>query len=110
MERFGIQVLSLFGSAATGAPHPSDLDVGVIAGDSLDLVELVSELAELLGTDRVDVVDLNRASVVLKAEALAGIPLYEVEPDQFVTEQIRAFGERMDTAWLRRLDLETMAG
>jgi hypothetical protein len=36
-------------------------------------------------------------------------PLFEAEPGLFATRQMAALTERMDTAWLRRLDLELMA-
>jgi hypothetical protein len=46
---------------------------------------------------------------VAKERALvAAIPLFEALPGLFAQAQIAAMMERMDTEWLRRLDLELM--
>ncbi len=66
----------LFGSQATGRARPdSDFDVAVWGEQPLDLDQRLSiqmELEEALGRFRVDVVDLHKASPVLRFEALHG--------------------------------------
>ena len=58
----------------------------------------------------VDVMDLGRASIVAKDQALSlGEPLYEAADGLYANQQIAAALRRMDTDWLRRLDLELMA-
>lgn len=52
---------------------------------------------------------IDGAAPVLRARALSGLGLYESEPGVFATEQMAALAEERDTAWLRRLDLETLA-
>ena len=111
MLRHDVGVFVLFGSASRPGPHtPNDLDLAVIPNsDRFVLLQFCADLAVLLGPCELDVVDLTRSSIVLRAEALVGTPLYENEPDRYAHAQMRAAGEQMDTAWFRRLDLELMA-
>ncbi|MDP9466742.1 MAG: hypothetical protein M3P31_05835 [Actinomycetota bacterium] len=52
---------------------------------------------------------LERAGPVARERALVQcVPLYESEPTAYAAAQVAAMGERMDTEWLRALDLETM--
>ena len=66
----------LFGSQATGRARPdSDVDVAVLAEDPLDLKQRLSiqmDLEDALKRFRVDVVELQTASPVLRFEALHG--------------------------------------
>lgn len=93
-EHPGLRLLVLIGSRATGQEHAgSDWDLGVLGGASLDVAALWSDAARVLGTDAVDVVDLGRASAVLRRDAAAsGRPLFEREPGTFVAFQIEATG------------------
>ncbi|HEX3047776.1 MAG TPA: nucleotidyltransferase domain-containing protein [Bacillota bacterium] len=63
----------LFGSAARGQLRPdSDLDLAFLSDLALNEYEVfmrAQELAELLGRD-VDLIDLNKASTVLKAQII----------------------------------------
>lgn len=110
-RRHGVIVAVLFGSSAElSTETPGDLDIGVLPSAApVDMLGLLDELAEVCGSDRIDLVDLGRASIVLRSEALVGIPLFEDRQGRFVNEQLRALGERMSTEWMRRLDLELMA-
>jgi predicted nucleotidyltransferase len=71
----------LFGSQVEVSATPrSDIDLGVLFNHELTLnEELAFEVAvsEVLGTDDVDVVDLNRASLLFRFRAIAGKLLYE---------------------------------
>lgn len=112
-EDLGIRLLVAFGSATDARqPEAGDLDLAVLIEERGSLVAVVNAFTALLGTDAVDVVDLRRADPVLRHRALVGPiePLYEHERGLFAEEQIAAMLTYMDTAWLRRLDLETMAG
>lgn len=67
-------------------------------------------MAAAAGPAEVDLVDLARGPVTLRAEALStGLPLYESEPGAWANSQMAATLERWDTAWLRELDLHLMA-
>jgi predicted nucleotidyltransferase len=76
----------LFGSAASGRARPdSDIDLAVLAEGSLSTSQLLRArilLAESLSRD-VDLIDLARASTVLRKEVLAGGRLlYETGPSR----------------------------
>ncbi|MGQ9780368.1 MAG: nucleotidyltransferase family protein [Bacillota bacterium] len=54
MARYGLRFAYLFGSAAKrppGEPGPEDLDLAVLAGDSLPFRGLYADLSFHLGTD-----------------------------------------------------------
>lgn len=105
-----VALLAVFGSATGAEGEPDDLDVGVCFVAGADVVGLLDDLIALTGYDRIDLVVLDGASPVVRAEALTGVPLYERESGQFARAQMAALGERRDTGWLRRLSLEAMAG
>jgi predicted nucleotidyltransferase len=74
-----LELVVLFGSAAKGRMRPrSDVDLAVSCMGAADLDSLYLALAPRLGTDRLDLVDLRRASPLLMMEvARSGRPLYE---------------------------------
>jgi predicted nucleotidyltransferase len=64
-----LRLLLVHGSRARGDAHAaSDWDLGYLADDALDVGLLHAELAHALGTDDVDLVDLARASALLRFE------------------------------------------
>ena len=89
----GPELLVLLGSRAVGREHSrSDRDLGVLGDEGLDLLAVRADVVEALGTDAVDVVDLRRASAVLRRDAaVVGRPLIE-RGEAFVTFQIDAIG------------------
>lgn len=111
-QRHGVGLLVAFGSAVDGHTPPRDLDLA-FRGEpeaDVDVVALVGELVDLAGCDAVDLMDLARADVVAREQALRRpVVLYESAPGLFAHEQAAAITLRMDTAWLRRLSLESMA-
>lgn len=111
VERHGLRLLVVFGSAERGEPTARDLDIAVSArpGERFDLLDLINALLDLTGSDDVDLLDLDRAGPVARQHALFGEPLYESEPGLYAREQIRASMERLDTEWFRRLSLQLMA-
>jgi predicted nucleotidyltransferase len=70
----------LFGSQADGTASPrSDIDLAVLFERDLDLREELtfeSAVSLALGTDDLDVVNLNRANLLLRFRAIAGKLLY----------------------------------
>lgn len=111
--RHGIRLLVAFGSAVREEDGPAhDLDVAVAfePDASPDVVALMDDLSEVAGSGAVDLMDLGRAGPVARERALvATVPLFESEPGAFARAQMAAMLERMDTDWLRRLDLESMS-
>ncbi len=75
----------LFGSRARGEAGPgSDWDLGYVAGDGFDPDTLLADLITRLNTERVDLVDLERANGLLRYRAAAeGRPLHERTPGEF---------------------------
>lgn len=112
--RLGLELLVAFGSAVRDKPSPQaqDLDLAFagVRGTSVDVLQLVGALVGVTGFVRIDLLDLSRADPVARAEALLnGVPLFEAGRDSFAQRQMAAFSERLDTAWLRRLELEVLA-
>jgi predicted nucleotidyltransferase len=81
----GLELLLLFGSRARGDSHPgSDWDFGYLAGPELDPYDLLARLALLLGTDWIDLVNLNRTNGILRFRVAAeGKPLFESRDESF---------------------------
>ena len=75
----------LFGSRARGAAHAgSDWDFGFLAERGFDPDELLARIMMLLECDDVDLVDLDRASGLLRFRAAAdGVPVFEAAPGFF---------------------------
>ena len=112
-QRYGVVLLTVFGSTARGEPDPGDLDIAVLTahGANLDLFGLVTEILDLVGLDKVDVVHLNVAGPLLRDRALVGsVILYEGMPGTWARASTAAVMERLDTDWLRRLGTELLAG
>lgn len=89
----GLGLLLLFGSRARGDDHAgSDWDIGFLASPGFDVDGMLAKLVALLGTDRVDLVDLSRANGLLRYRAAAeGRPLFVSEPglyEQFWVEAV----------------------
>lgn len=94
----GLQLLLLFGSRARGAAHArSDWDLGYLADADFDPAGLLAALVGVLGTDRVDLVDLARASGLLRYRAARdGLVVFEARPrfaEQFRLEAARFWCE-----------------
>jgi predicted nucleotidyltransferase len=109
VERRGLRLVMLFGSASRDEPTAHDVDIAVSArpGERLDILDVVNDFLDLTGSDDVDVLDLDRAGPVARQHALFGEPLYESEPGLYAREQDRASMERMDLSeWLRVINKE----
>lgn len=84
-EQPGIVLLVLFGSRARGeARHDSDWDFAYESAGDVDRLALMASLAEVLKCDDVDVVDLRRASGLLRFRvAREGLLVFEAAPGIF---------------------------
>jgi predicted nucleotidyltransferase len=84
-----VDALLLHGSRARGDHRSdSDWDLGVLTTGDTDLAALVTLLVDTLGTEAVDVVDLGRASALLRFRAARdGLALVERTPG--VVERFR---------------------
>ena len=108
-------MLVVFGSAVdpdrTRAPGDLDIAVRLRDGAAGDLVDVVNALIDLTSTSEVDVLDLAAAGVVARARALGppSEPLYEATPGDVARAQMAALTYAMETAPLRRRDLEPLA-
>lgn len=108
-QRFGINLVVLFGSRAKGWDVPdSDYDIGVwmencpFEPDWKRETEIWEAFVDLLGTDRVDLIVLNRANGALSWEiAYHGVSLYEKDPFNFQRFQILALKRLED---MKRID------
>jgi predicted nucleotidyltransferase len=80
-----LDLLLVFGSRARGeARDGSDWDFGYLAGPAFDPDDLLARLVLALGDDRIDLVDLSRASGLLRYRAAAdGRPLFESREHAF---------------------------
>ena len=110
-RRHGVRVVTAFGSAVRPDAAPRDLDLAVAfeRGRDGDVLALVDDLSVLTGSDALDLLVLDRAGPVARERALVDcVPLYESEPMAYATAQVAAMGERMDTEWLRAMDLEAL--
>ncbi len=81
----GLHLLILFGSRARGDARPgADWDFGYLADETVDVPGLLAALVEVLDNDRVDLVNLGRASGLLRYRAARdGLLVYETSSDLF---------------------------
>jgi len=98
-----LQIALLFGSTALGRFHKrSDIDLAFLFDRPADIIQLTNKVTRLLGTDRVDVVDLRRASPLLTFAAVSqGTLLYERASGLFATVYSLAFRRYLDTQKIR---------
>jgi predicted nucleotidyltransferase len=96
-RRDGLRLLVVFGSRARGEAHErSDWDLGYLGEPGLDADRLLADVVLTLGSDRVDLVDLARASALLRYRAARdGVVLHEAvgEFDRFRVEAISFYCE-----------------
>lgn len=106
----GLDLLVLFGSRARGDSHPgSDWDLGYLAGPELDFYGLLARLVLLLGTDRIDLVNLSRASGLLRFRAVSeGKTLFESSDGVFESFAFEAISYWCDMGPIIRQGYETV--
>jgi predicted nucleotidyltransferase len=111
-QKKGLQLVLLFGSIAKGNVHrKSDIDLGFLFNEPIDVLALTNEVTKLLHSDRVDVVDLRRASPLLKfSAAQKGKVLHERSDGLFNEFLSLAFRMYIDTKKLRDANGEMIRG
>lgn len=99
----GLRLILLFGSIITGKVHgKSDIDLAFLFNKSVNILTLTNRIIRLLHTDNIDVVDLRRASPLLRFSAVkSGMLLYEREPGMFNEFYSLSFRMYVDTRKLR---------
>jgi predicted nucleotidyltransferase len=95
-QPYRLRLIVVFGSTVTGLRGPeSDLDLAFLADAPLDLVAATTDVICVLDTDRVDVVDLRRASPLLAMEvARHGRLIYQRESGmhvEFISLAVRSY-------------------
>ncbi|NLA25883.1 MAG: nucleotidyltransferase domain-containing protein [Firmicutes bacterium] len=101
----GVLLVYLFGSLAKGLPG-NDIDLAILGG-SKPVYRLRERLAEKLGTERIDLIDLESASPLLRFEIIStGCTLYVA--DELLHEEFKLYTlhQYRDTAPLRRRQSE----
>lgn len=98
-----LKLVLLFGSAAQDRlGKQSDIDIGFLYREAVNILDLTTRVICLLGRDDVDVVNLGLASPLLKFSAARnGLVLFEDTPGVFHEFYSRAFREYADTQKLR---------
>jgi predicted nucleotidyltransferase len=88
----GVALLVIFGSRARGDHHEgSDWDIGYVSRGPVDHLALLDEIAHVLRTDSVDLVDLDRASGLLRFRAAReGAVAYQAEPGAYESFAVAA--------------------
>lgn len=87
-----ITLMVVYGSRARGDHHArSDWDIGYLSSTPVDILALLDDVTHTLGTDAVDMVDLDRASGLLRFQAARdGVVVYEAEPQTFESFAVAA--------------------
>lgn len=101
----GVRVLTVFGSASRNDAEPDDLDLGVIfePGRHRELPALLEALVAVLGSERLDVLDAQRASETARMRAIGeGEPVYESEPTAYAMAAAAAMTLYWETEAMRR--------
>lgn len=96
-----VRLAYIFGSLASDSSG-QDVDLALLTVD-IPAYQLREAITQWLDTDRVDIIDLDRASPVLRMEIIeTGVPLYEADDDIRLDFELRTMREYRDTAHLRR--------
>ncbi|HAM52789.1 MAG TPA: hypothetical protein DCP92_19615 [Nitrospiraceae bacterium] len=98
-----LKLIILFGSTASGTMHKkSDIDLALLFDGPVDSLILTNKINRILRTDKVDVVDLRRASPLLRfCAARQGKAIYERAPGLFSEFCSLSFRMYVDTKKLR---------
>jgi len=104
----GLELLVLHGSRARGEAHSaSDWDFAYLADAVFDPAALVARIVAAVGSERVDLADLSRASGLLRYRcARDGVIVYERDGGAFERFQLRAIAFWLDMAPVVRAELD----
>ena len=111
--QYGLQLVILFGSQAKGVTHKeSDVDIAYAGARPLDIdseARLIVALAPIFGTDRIDLIDMHRASaLILYAITTEGVVLYKDNDLAFPTLRAYAFKRYVEEGSIFRLKKELL--
>lgn len=91
LDAHGITLVVVHGSVVDPDATPSDLDLALGHDGSVDMIRLHGDLYALTGFERFDLLDLERAGIVARAESLGhGRPSVEREGATFAEQQMIA--------------------
>lgn len=98
-----LRLVLLFGSGASEKRHKhSDIDLAFLFDQPVDILSLTNRVIRLLHTDNIDIIDLKRASPLLRFSAVEnGKLIYEKEQGMFNEFYSLAFRMYVDTKKLR---------
>ncbi|MFQ5399998.1 MAG: nucleotidyltransferase domain-containing protein [Anaerolineae bacterium] len=100
--REGVLLTYLFGSLAR-AETGQDVDLALLMPEEKRPYRLHQPIADTLGIERLDIIDLRRASPVLRYEIIStGLCIYAADDDIQLDCELKWLREYRDTAWLRR--------
>lgn len=104
-EKYGLDLVVLFGSQATGKVHKeSDIDLAVLSRHSFNEYQMSAELENVFHRSDIEMVDLSSASPTLMYCVVSdGVLLYEKEAEAFFIWKMYALQVWRDTEWLRNL-------
>ena len=81
--RYPIRLAYLFGSAVHAPEHAQDIDLAILPAPGFRFQAFYAELSELLGTDRLDLVELPQAPLWLREQIVrSGVCIYERMPGE----------------------------
>jgi len=109
-----VQLAYLFGSHARGkGGRLSDVDVAIYLDESLSSGErfktrlrLISEMASLLKTDKVDLIVMNDATSSLNYEIIRFKPIFVRDPSRKVEVEHRIMSEYLDRRYYEKRALD----
>lgn len=109
--RHGVDLLVVFGSVLRDDGSPGDLDLAVGHDGRADLMAMMTDLYHVTQFEHFDLLDLARAGIVSRGEALGdGRLLWERQDGAFAERQVVALATMWDTRWLRDIELRQLAG
>ncbi len=113
-EEKGVMLAYLFGSLAQKGEKlsrprpPGDVDLAILTKEG-PAYELFEAIADILGTDRLDLVDLRKASPVLRFEILrSGRPIYISDDSLRERYEMETIHLYRDTEPMRRRQWEAL--
>ncbi len=104
-KKYGLDMVVLFGSQATGALHSkSDIDIAVINMNDSDRFKVYGDFCALLKREDIEIVNISNASPTLMYSVVRdGVLIYEKKESDFFRWKIYAMWIWRDTKWLRDL-------
>jgi len=99
-KKHGVTLAYLFGSLARNKTN-DDIDIAVLSRQK-NLLSLIEDISIILGTDRIDIIDLSQASPVMRMNIIKSGKLIYKENGSIENEfESRVLKEYRDTAFLR---------